>query len=88
MTLREFLARKLLGCGLWSEEVHAVLDSVQADEDLFLAGFLDTATEGMESILLAAAWVATRFAALEWIDEHKPKHFAQYALDPERRMIE
>ncbi len=84
MTVYEKIHKYLTFCGLWDDEACLILESIRHNKQLrniLLGNVLDYPRDLVASVLLTA-----ETQALKWIDQNEPSHFAQYALDPSRRM--
>ena len=64
--------------GLWPQEADAVLKSILASKNHeSLAEVLSKAWDGYPKPFHAVSWMVARSFAVEYIDEHKPMHFAR-----------
>ena len=83
MTVREKLEAVLVNHGLWPEEATAVFDRMldQRGDDLGMSEVKwNDPKEAYPTQLYAVILASLQQVAVEWIDEHKPKHFARAAL--------
>jgi len=84
-TVKEKLHEYLTSNRLWPEEAEEILDSIEMDKTHYaLNEVIHKQADGYPTQFFAAANMTVRFAALDWIDANKPRHYAQYMLDPNR----
>ena len=73
MTIREKLKSMMFENGMFPEQAEAVLMGMEADESHdALTEVFGKEIEGYPVQFLAVAWLTTRHAALDWIDENIP----------------
>lgn len=84
MNIRDVATNYLEECGLWPDQASLVMDVAEKDEKCALHGKWDDSVDGYPATFRALVRLTVRGYALAWIDEHMPKHFAQYMLDPNR----
>lgn len=72
------LLKLMMDNGLWLKEAAAVLASVvESEEQKPMQYRWNDPTSDYPDALLAVLWLTIRDAALEWIDENEPQHFAR-----------
>ena len=65
--------------GLFASDLDDILALV-VEENAATSEVIHNAAEGYPIELMASIWEVTRIAAIEWIDENRPKHFARPLL--------
>lgn len=77
-TIQEVLVGRLVENGLWKDQAEAVIEQVKArpGNDPMRDRWNDEAT-GYPPPLMSVLWLSARQAAVEWIDENKPLHWAR-----------
>jgi len=75
VTIKETVHKYLTDHGLWPHEADAVVDQMQIDinEPQMWAASVDHYPAAM----LAVLYLRADLAAVDWIDDNKPRHFAR-----------
>lgn len=84
MNIRDVATNYLENCGLFPDQAAAVMSVAETDDKCALHGRWNDAIDGYPASFRALIQLTIRAYALAWIDEHMPKHFAQYMFDPKR----
>ena len=76
-TIGEFLESYLVENGLFEDEAHEVTKQYKASTHANMQQRWNDSIDGYSKPLLAVLLLSVRRIAVEWIDEHAPKHFAR-----------
>lgn len=80
MTIRAFLENMLFKHGMWPNEATEIVQKTFA-ENKEMKNRMEDMIDSYPKPLLAVLTLTTKLAAVKWIDENKPKHFARHILD-------
>ena len=76
MKIEEFFLKYLKKKGLWSSEAVSVIEEMKNNMP-DMRHYLEDEMSGYSSQLLAALKFAVDNEAAQWLDQHKPNHFAR-----------
>lgn len=79
MTLKERLASELEQHGLWPDEANTVMDTVAQVPGEMQTRWGDD-ENGYPPHILRVLWLPVKDAAIKYLEENKPKHFALSVL--------
>lgn len=76
-TISSFLEAYLTENGLFPDEAHEVAERYKASTDADMQHRWGDSIEGYPKPMLAVPLISVRRAAIEWMDEKKPLHWAR-----------
>jgi len=84
MTIQETIHKMLCNHGIWDNEAAAIIEQAKADKTLeAMQNRWNDDAKGYPKSVLVITWIAVKRIAVEWLQEHKPKHFALFMLQDE-----